>query len=101
MRLPIVGTTTAFYLPLLAGTAVLLIGLGGTPAIAEDAATPLMITPEMQAAFQEARPFCEADAGKYCRWVLPGGGRIVKCMFEHFDDLSPVCQEKLSEFMSQ
>lgn len=62
---------------------------------------PEEITPEMQQAFNEARPFCEDDAARFCRGVIPGGGRIVKCMFEHIEDLSPACRQKIQEVIPQ
>lgn len=74
--------------------------LSATPAFAQTI-SPEDITPEMREAFNEARPYCEDDAAKFCRWTVPGGGRVVKCMFEHIEDLSPSCQQKISELIPQ
>ena len=36
---------------------------------------------------------CKADYEKFCASVMPGGGRIVKCLNEHLAELSPQCQQ--------
>lgn len=40
---------------------------------------------------------CADDAAKFCRDVQPGGGRIMKCMKEHENELSPACKERVAE----
>lgn len=40
---------------------------------------------------------CKADYEKFCEGVVPGGGRIVKCLGEHIDQLSPQCQRIVTE----
>jgi hypothetical protein len=77
------------------------ISFSATPGIAQDATTLVEITPEMRDAFNEARPYCETDAAKFCRWVVPGGGRVVTCMLDSFENLSPTCQQKISEIVPQ
>jgi hypothetical protein len=72
-----------------------------TPASAQTTIAPESITPEMREAFDEARPYCEEDAAKFCRWTVPGGGRVVKCMVEHIEELSPTCQQKIVEMIPQ
>jgi hypothetical protein len=42
--------------------------------------------------FHEA---CQDDVTKLCKDVKPGGGRIMHCLKEHKDELSPECKEKL------
>ncbi len=42
--------------------------------------------------FQEA---CQDDVRKFCKDVKPGSGRIMHCLKEHQDELSPECKEKL------
>jgi hypothetical protein len=59
------------------------------------------ITPEMRAAFEEALPYCKADAVKFCSTVVPGGGRIVQCMLQHVDELSPTCLQKIQAVTPQ
>jgi Cysteine rich repeat len=38
------------------------------------------------------REACMADFQKYCPGVQPGGGRIIKCLSEHLDQLTPQCK---------
>jgi hypothetical protein len=78
----------------------IVMALSATPASAQTISAQ-DITPEMRAAFEEALPYCEADAAKFCSSVVPGGGRIAKCMLEHLEDLSPICQEKIQEAIQQ
>jgi len=40
---------------------------------------------------------CKADYEKFCAGVMPGGGRIVKCLNEHLAELSPQCQQVVKE----
>ena len=81
--------------------------VAATPAFAEaappplPAAIPAEITPEMQAAFRAAVPYCRADVARACPGVMPGGGRIAACVLEKFDALSPACQEKLTGLVPQ
>lgn len=35
---------------------------------------------------------CKADVEKFCKDVQPGGGRILKCLMEHKEDLSAECK---------
>lgn len=37
---------------------------------------------------------CKADVEQLCQGVQPGGGRIVQCLKDHADKLSPPCREK-------
>jgi hypothetical protein len=36
---------------------------------------------------------CKDDIEKLCKDVKPGQGRILKCMREHENELSPVCKD--------
>ena len=36
---------------------------------------------------------CKDDIEKFCKDVKPGQGRILKCMREHENELSPVCKD--------
>ena len=45
----------------------------------------------------ELRKDCEADAKRLCHHVIPGGGRILRCLEAHSSDLSPDCRQALSE----
>jgi hypothetical protein len=37
---------------------------------------------------------CAKDAAKFCKGVKLGQGRLIRCMWQHRDELSPACQEK-------
>jgi hypothetical protein len=38
------------------------------------------------------REACQADFEKYCPGIMPGGGRVVKCLSAHLDQLTPQCK---------
>ncbi len=42
----------------------------------------------------EAKQACGQDIAKFCPDVKPGGGRLVKCLSPHFNELAPACREK-------
>jgi malate/lactate dehydrogenase len=46
---------------------------------------------------KEAQDVCKNDLDRFCKDVKPGGGRIVKCMKAHQNELSPECKEKMSQ----
>lgn len=56
------------------------------------------ISKELQA---ELRKQCEADAKRLCPFVIPGGGRIFRCLEAHNSDLSAGCRQALSELGSK
>jgi hypothetical protein len=45
------------------------------------------------------REACQADFEKYCPGVEPGGGRVVECLAEHLDKLTPQCQAVVKAHM--
>ena len=38
---------------------------------------------------------CEADLDKFCKDTTPGAGRLVKCLREHENELSPECKNRI------
>ena len=38
------------------------------------------------------REACQADFKKFCPNVQPGGGRVVECLSQHLDQLTPQCK---------
>lgn len=42
------------------------------------------------------RDACKADYQRLCRGVQPGGGRIIKCLQDQGDKLTPACRTALS-----
>jgi hypothetical protein len=36
---------------------------------------------------------CQPDAGKFCKGIKPGGGRIAACLKAHESELSPACHK--------
>ena len=45
---------------------------------------------------QTATP-CNETIAKYCKDVIPGNGRILKCLNDHRDDQSIVCKDWIEE----
>lgn len=45
------------------------------------------------------RAACQADFEKYCPGVQPGGGRIIECLAEHLNELTPACQKVVKTHM--
>jgi hypothetical protein len=40
---------------------------------------------------------CIGDAGRLCVGILPGGGRVAKCLMAHQRELSPACRGAMGE----
>ena len=40
---------------------------------------------------------CAETAGKYCSDVIPGDGRVMKCLDSHADAQSPACKDWIAE----
>jgi hypothetical protein len=43
---------------------------------------------------EEAKQACAKDIAKFCAGVTPGGGRLMKCLKPHMNQLAPECREK-------
>jgi len=50
---------------------------------------------EMKQRGNEFRAACEDEVLKLCKDVKPGGGRIINCLKEHENELSPECKGKV------
>lgn len=48
-------------------------------------------------AVQAAIANCKADRQKFCADVTPGGGRILKCLTQNADALTPACRTALND----
>jgi hypothetical protein len=66
---------------------------------------PILITAALlyasQAAFAqeltaEQRSACMGDYEKYCKGVVPGGGRIIACLAKESDKITPACKKVLT-----
>ncbi|MNL86129.1 Cysteine rich repeat protein [compost metagenome] len=51
----------------------------------------------MKEAFKDVKEACHDDVEKYCANVKSGRGRIMKCMKEHKEQLSPACKAEVEE----
>jgi hypothetical protein len=67
-----------------------------TLAVACMAGTLLALPSLAQDARSQARKACEADYRRLCTGIMPGGGRVRRCLDEHADALSPRCKQIIS-----
>ena len=88
------------------------LGLGwiGWPAIsvagpgerpAPQPTAPSATTPEDPSEHHEVTPSCRAEVKQLCRGILPGGGRIKKCIEANESKLSPACRTAVQERLEQ
>jgi len=52
---------------------------------------------EAKEAMKEIAEACHADMESFCHDVKKGGGRVMKCMKEHKDQLSAACKEEIEK----
>jgi cysteine rich repeat protein len=52
---------------------------------------------EMKQAMKEVAEACHEDFENLCAGVQKGGGRVMKCMKEHNDQLSAACKEAIEK----
>ncbi|MBS0180331.1 MAG: cysteine rich repeat-containing protein [Nitrospira sp.] len=46
---------------------------------------------------RQGRKACAEDVKKLCAGIKPGEGRIVQCLKEHTQDLSPACADTMQQ----
>jgi hypothetical protein len=76
----------------------------GAPAAAAAPAAPAVIVLRPMRPREELfvlRSACGGDVRTICGGVSPGGGRIVQCLATNAAQLSPACQDVLSQFKAQ
>jgi|MudIll2142460700_1097286.scaffolds.fasta_scaffold59494_3 hypothetical protein len=52
---------------------------------------------ESKKRLMEAQQACTGDMEKFCKDVQPGGGRILKCLRDHAQELSPACSQEIDK----
>ena len=45
--------------------------------------------------------YCKADTERLCAGVEPGGGRIIKCVKEHKEEMSVGCAQALQKLKAR
>ena len=53
-----------------------------------------------KARYDEFANACKADAGKYCKGVKPGAGRVLSCLKGRESDLTPDCRAQFNRAKS-
>ena len=52
---------------------------------------------ESKKKLMEAQQACSGDMEKFCKDVQPGQGRILNCLREHSQELSPACSQMIDK----
>ena len=50
---------------------------------------------------EEAKQACAPDIARFCADVVPGGGRLLRCLEPHAEELTPACQEKAAPILKK
>jgi hypothetical protein len=87
--------TTSLSLPRAAIAAAIL--LAGAVATAGRAQSVDVYAAKQNPAVQAAMSACTADRSRLCAYVIPGGGRIVRCLAAKPDQLSPACRSGMEQ----
>jgi hypothetical protein len=58
-------------------------------------------TPSASYAAGALMKYCKADAERLCPGVEPGGGRILKCLKSHKEEMTVGCAEALQKLKSE
>jgi hypothetical protein len=98
------GTTTSGGAAAPAAGAAPAAAGGAAPAAAAAPAAPVVIVLRPMRPREELfvlRSACGGDVRTICGGVAPGGGRIVQCLATNAAQLSPACQDVLSQFRAQ
>jgi hypothetical protein len=56
---------------------------------------------ESKQKLMEAQQACTGDMEKFCKDVQPGQGRILNCLREHAQELSPACSQIIGKTMGK
>jgi len=56
---------------------------------------------KLKARLVEWQKACGSDVKSYCADVKPGGGKIVRCLQQHEEKLSPACKDEVAKFHSR
>jgi hypothetical protein len=62
---------------------------------------PPATPPDDPSEHHEITPTCRAEVKQLCRGILPGGGRIKKCIEANESKLSPSCRAAVQERLKQ
>lgn len=60
-------------------------------------ASCLLVGPVMAQAGGHIRTYCMSDIERLCKGVEPGGGRIIKCLKAHKEEMSVGCATALQK----
>lgn len=77
-------------------TVLAVAGMAAAPALAQDVNVDVgaaMQTPAVRAAIAA----CGSERARFCPDVMPGGGRVVRCLAAKVDRLTPQCRTAMME----